>query len=282
MKKRTLTLIISALVVASMILTCIPAFAAEVVEDFPTIQSFTDASVAEEDLAKIVNAGINAPSAINQQPWHFSVITDPAVMEEIAGGGDSGGDSGDSAAEGAEDAAPAAEGDSGDSEGGDAAAPAEGDSGDSEGGDAAAPAEGDSGDSEGGDAAAPAEGDSEGGDAAAATSAKASVGDSPVVIVISCTGEATGTDPAFDAGLATMSMAIEAQLLGYGTKIITSPTMVLNGTRQDEFKEMLGIPADQTVIGILLIGVSAQDEADIASSASTRNPIEDVVTFVAP
>ena len=361
MKKKLITLTIAALLVAGMVLTCLPASAAEVVEDIPTIQSFTSDPVAEEDLIKIVTAGINAPSAINQQPWHFSVVTDPAVLEEIAGGGDSSGDSADSeAAEGesAEEAAPAedaaaAEGESADSEGESAeeaapaedAAAAEGESADSEGEsaedaapaeDAAAPAEdaaaaeGESADSEGEsaedaapaeDAAAPAEdaaaegesadseaaegesaedaapaedaaaeGESAEGESAegessgdaAATSANASVGDSPVAIVISCSAEATGTDPAFDAGLACMSMAIEAELLGYGTKIVSSPTMVLNGTRQDEFREMLGIPADMSVVAVLLIGVPAQDEADIVSSASTRNSMDEVVTFVAP
>ena len=124
-----------------MVLTCIPAYAAEVVEDIPSIQSFTDDPVAEDDLIMIVTAGINAPSAINQQPWHFSVVTDPAVFDEINGGS-----SGDSA---------------------------DGES-----------AEGESAEGKSEDAAAP-EGESEGG---AATTANASVGDSPVAIIISCTG----------------------------------------------------------------------------------------------
>ena len=254
MKKRIITLTVSALIVAAMVIGCIPAYAAEVMEDIPTIQSFTDDPVAQEDLAKIVNAGVNAPSAINQQPWHFSVVTDPAVMEQINGGGSSG-DSGDS------EAADAAEGESA---GGEDAAASEG--GESEGGEDAAASEG------GEDAAAA---------PAASTSAKASVGDSPVVIIISAAAEATGTTPAYDAGLATMSMAAEAALLGYGTKIVTSPTMTLNADGSDELHQTLGIPAGYTVVGVLLIGVSAQDEADVVSSASTRNA-DDVVTFVAP
>ena len=31
-------------------------------------------------------AGINAPSAMNGQPWHFSVVTDAAVLQQISDG----------------------------------------------------------------------------------------------------------------------------------------------------------------------------------------------------
>ena len=46
-----------------------------VVEDIPTIQAFLDEPVPDSDLQKIVNAGINSQSAMNGQPWHFSVVT---------------------------------------------------------------------------------------------------------------------------------------------------------------------------------------------------------------
>ena len=60
------------------------------VTDIPTTQSFTDEAVKEEDVTTILTAGINAPSAMNGQPWHFTAITDQAVLEQIAddmGGG---------------------------------------------------------------------------------------------------------------------------------------------------------------------------------------------------
>ena len=58
--------------------------AQSLVEDIPTIQSFLDEPVPEDDLQKIVNAGINSQSAMNGQPWHFSVVTSKTVMDDIS------------------------------------------------------------------------------------------------------------------------------------------------------------------------------------------------------
>lgn len=44
----------------------------------------TDKQVSKEDLETIIRAGMAAPSARNIQPWHFVVISDPAVMAELA------------------------------------------------------------------------------------------------------------------------------------------------------------------------------------------------------
>lgn len=57
--------------------------AAELVADIATTQYFTDEAVDEGDIEIIVQAGLNAPSAMNGQPWHFSVITD---MQQISEG----------------------------------------------------------------------------------------------------------------------------------------------------------------------------------------------------
>ena len=72
----------------------------------------------------------------------------------------------------------------------------------------------------------------------------------------------------FDAGLACQNMSAEAQLLGYGTKIISSPTIALNGEGQETFHELLGIPDDQS--------------ADAVTAATTRKDADEVVTKVAP
>ncbi len=45
---------------------------------------FTDAPVPEEDLRKIVQAGIEAPSGKNEQTTSFIVITDPKVLKQAA------------------------------------------------------------------------------------------------------------------------------------------------------------------------------------------------------
>jgi len=60
--------------------------AVELISDIPTSQYFTDDAVKEDDIETILMAGVNAPSAMNGQPWHFSVITDAAVLQQISDG----------------------------------------------------------------------------------------------------------------------------------------------------------------------------------------------------
>lgn len=57
---------------------------ASVLASVKTTQAFTGDPVSDDDLTAILNAGINAPSAMNSQPWHFSVITDSELLSEIA------------------------------------------------------------------------------------------------------------------------------------------------------------------------------------------------------
>ena len=60
--------------------------ALSLVTDIPTTQYFTDEAVKEEDVTTILTAGVNAPSAMNGQPWHFTAITDIAhYFEEELG-----------------------------------------------------------------------------------------------------------------------------------------------------------------------------------------------------
>lgn len=49
-----------------------------------TAKSFTNDAVSDSDLEIILKSGINAPSARNSQPWHFSVVKDTAILKEIA------------------------------------------------------------------------------------------------------------------------------------------------------------------------------------------------------
>lgn len=50
-----------------------------------SIRKFTDEAVSRDDLLEILRAGMQAPSATNQQPWEFYVITDKAALKELAG-----------------------------------------------------------------------------------------------------------------------------------------------------------------------------------------------------
>ena len=215
---------------------------------------------------------------MNGQPWHFSVITDSEVLQQISEGMGSGMGFG-----GRPEGAP--DGEMGPPEG---MTPPEGmEDGRPEGMQLPEvfvpegnPSEGmefpggemDKGMSfpEGERPAAP--GGSFGG------MSKAGITDAPLVIVISCKA---GSE--LDAGLACQNMSGAAQLLGYGTKIVTSPTMALNGSNQDTYRELLGIPDGYSAAAILLIGhedTSVDKNVDSYTGATTRNPESDMVTYL--
>ena len=242
------------------------ADAVVLVADIATTQYFTDEAVKESDVETILLAGVNAPSAMNGQPWHFTVITDAAVLEQISGdmaGGMSFGGGNPPAMEGMPDGAvpgnmqlpegmePPAQAPAGLPEGLQGMEPPAGFS----------PSEG----------AAPPAGFGGG-------AVKAGLADAPLAIVVSCKD---GSE--LDAGLACQNMSVAARLLGYGTKIISSPTMALNGEKQAEYRQLLGIPENQSAAAILLVGredVSVDESVEGYTGATERNPLSDVVTYV--
>lgn len=219
--------------------------AAKILTEVKTTQFFTDEKVADEDIEKILSAGVNAPSAMNTQPWHFTAVTDEEIANKLADAMDSmkppamkEGESGMPPAmpEGMEGKQPPAD------------APANAPK------DAPKPPEGGAGFSK--------------------MPNKAGIGDAPLTIVISCK---EGSE--LDAGLAVQNMSAEAQLLGYGTKIMTAPTMALNN---DEYKKMLSVPEGQKIAAVLIVGKPAteEDNPDAVSSATTRNNFNDMVTVI--
>lgn len=50
-----------------------------------SIRKFTAEPVAREELLTILRAGMQAPSATNQQPWEFYVVTDRQTLKDLAG-----------------------------------------------------------------------------------------------------------------------------------------------------------------------------------------------------
>ena len=233
---------------------------------FPILppRSITDEAVSGDDVETILQAGINAPSAMNGQPWHFSVITDAAVLEQISGDMSMG--------RGMPPAGELPE---------DLAMPDMGqpedfpeDAGQMPPEDMELP-EGFTPPGKDGEMQPPANMPGMG---TPGGMAKAGLTDAPLAIVISC---AEGS--ALDAGLACQNMSVTAQLLGYGTKIISSPTMALNGEKQEDYRQLLGIPEDQAAAAILLIGredTTVDETADGYTGATARNPMDEVVTFV--
>ncbi|NVO10702.1 MAG: nitroreductase family protein [Bacteroidales bacterium] len=49
-----------------------------------SVRKFTNKTISETDIKEILEAGMNAPSAGNEQAWHFIVMTDKSVMEEYS------------------------------------------------------------------------------------------------------------------------------------------------------------------------------------------------------
>ena len=102
--------------------------------------------------------------------------------------------------------------------------------------------------------------------------AKAGIADAPLAIVVSCSD---GSE--FDAGLACQAMSSAAVLLGYGTKIVSSPTAVLN---QSEYRELLGIPEDYSAAAVLLVGYADETVDETADGYTGRSEFDSVVTYV--
>ena len=196
-----------------------------------TTQAFTAEAVSKEDLTAILEAGLSATSAINQQPWFFVAVTNQEVMDEIGGSMSFGSAPAGAPPAGFPEGAPFGEG-----------APQM----------PAAPAGG---------------------------SAKAALGDSPAAILIYKNEGTPSPDASFDCGLACQNMVIAANALGYGTKIVSSPTMALNGDNHDALCEKLGVDASYQAVAVLLLGKTA-DDTDGATGASVRSQLAEKVSFV--
>ena len=218
----------------------------EVITGVGTTQSFIMEEVPEEDILIILEAGLSAASAINQQPWFFVAITNQDVMREIAGtgmGGKEGMPGPGSMPEGMEK--PDFPVDEQGMENVDAP------------------------DMGNGAPAGP----------PASSSARASLGDSPLAIIVYKNPGTSSPDPDFDCGLAAQNMVLAASSMGYGVKIVSSPTMSLNGADHDRICEELGVDPGMEAVAVLLIGM-ADESADAVSSASTRDTIVDKTSII--
>ncbi len=49
-----------------------------------SIRKFSDKQVEDEKILKLLKAGMQAPSAMNQQPWEFVVVKDEQVKNNLA------------------------------------------------------------------------------------------------------------------------------------------------------------------------------------------------------
>ena len=250
--------------------------AAKLLTEVKTTQFFTEEKVADEDIDKILSAGVNAPSAMNTQPWHFTAVTDEETNEKLANA--MGSMMPPAMKDGEAGKAPVVP----EEMKGQMPSMPEGAEGQDfpimpekmNGGQMPSMPEGAEGQPPAG-FSADAPNPPEGGTGFSKAAGKAGIGDAPLTIVISCK---EGSE--LDAGLAVQNMSAEAQLLGYGTKIMTAPTMSLNN---DEYKTLLSVPEGQKIVAVLIVGktASAEEKTDTATSATTRNNFNDVVTIIA-
>jgi len=51
-----------------------------------SIRRYEQKEIPKDALDKILDAGRQAPSAANRQPWHFIVVTDPEIKKELSKG----------------------------------------------------------------------------------------------------------------------------------------------------------------------------------------------------
>lgn len=227
-----------------------------IVEDIPTVQKFKEDKIPDQDIEKIVKAGINSQSGMNMQPWHFTVITNKEILDEIgaklkASMGNRPGKFPGKAPDMKDGKIPPMGKPDGNF-----------------------PPAGEA------DGKFPPMGAPDGkfppeGKFPPKFGAKAGMGDSPVAILVSAKD---GAD--FDAGLATEMMTVQAALLGYGTKIVSSPTIVLNGEEKEEYKKSLGIPDDMSAKAVILVGYYDKAESDAVTGATPRKAAGDVVNYV--
>ncbi|NLM52783.1 MAG: nitroreductase family protein [Firmicutes bacterium] len=56
----------------------------KVIKSRRSIRQFTEKQLREEDLQAILEAALFAPSAGNAQPWHFTVIQNKTIIDELA------------------------------------------------------------------------------------------------------------------------------------------------------------------------------------------------------
>ena len=57
--------------------------ALDVIASRYSVRSYTGEKVTEAQLETLLRAGMAAPSGMNQQPWRFVVVDDPAVMDTM-------------------------------------------------------------------------------------------------------------------------------------------------------------------------------------------------------
>lgn len=252
-----------------------------------TTQAFSDEPVPTEDVKAIVNAGLAAESAINQQPWVFVALADKEMMEELSasakmpGSGNmpappQGGSPASGQAPGPQEGQDTADGQPSENAP-DALRP--GNVPESPSGSGPEGGMPPSGGSMPAGGSMPSGGSMPAGGSMPSGSAKASFGSSPLAIILYMDKSTASPNPDFDCGLAMQNMYIAASSLGYGVKIVSSPTMTLNGENHDDICAKLGVDPSLEAVAVLLVG-KPDSSADGVSGATTRAGLEEKAVII--
>ncbi len=230
-----------------------PSSALDTILSAGTTQAFADEALPREDVETILRAGLAAESAINQQPWFLAAVTDKDLLAELSSSAAMPQGMGKPETDGERPTPP--QGVELPGSDGERPTPPEG---------VELPAV---------DSAKPMA--PQGGNLSAQQSgAKASLGDSPLAIIVYQDPNTASPNADFDCGLATQNMYLAAVSLGYGAKIVSSPTMTLNGTDHDSICEKLGVDPSYTAVAVLLVG-KADESVDGVTGASVRAGLEE-------
>jgi nitroreductase len=155
-----------------------------IVKHYAAGNQFTAGAIPKADLDTIIQAGINAPSAMNRQPWHFTVVQTQALAKMIVG----------------------------------------------------------------------------------------NIVDDNVLIIISA--ENPKDSLVLDCGLATESLYLAAQALGYGSRIYTGPIDGINKNLRTD----LALPKNYNAVALVRVG-KVKPGVDTVSAASSRKKLEDKVNY---
>jgi nitroreductase len=49
-----------------------------------SVREYTAQAVDEQTIRRLIDAAVHAPSAVNQQPWTFTVVRDQSLLERIS------------------------------------------------------------------------------------------------------------------------------------------------------------------------------------------------------
>jgi nitroreductase len=96
--------------------------------------------------------------------------------------------------------------------------------------------------------------------------------DGNLFVIVSA--DSSNRDAVFDCALATESIYLAAQALGYGSRIYVGPLNTVNGSLKNE----LGIQRDFNAVAVIRVGRLAPN-VDAVSSASPRKPADTIVTY---